>query len=104
MLQEIEAKAKALNPSYTIFKRPSNESEANAKRLETRQTQAIHCNWPPGYSPAGTGANSGNANALQDGINYLRGISGSCRANPGPGSCGRVSCSYNVGIFYCNDN
>ncbi|OOF95837.1 hypothetical protein ASPCADRAFT_405538 [Aspergillus carbonarius ITEM 5010] len=40
---------------------------------------------------------------IQEGITYLRGVSGSPSNGPGPGNCGRVSCSYNSAIWWCND-
>lgn len=48
----------------------------------------------------------GNAyvSAIQDGINYLNGVSGRPWHNPGPGTCARVSCSYDSAIYWCNDN
>ncbi|KAK0622456.1 hypothetical protein B0T14DRAFT_494110 [Immersiella caudata] len=92
--EDIEKQAKALNPKCTIFTEPANNTD-----LVTRQTEDkdIHCDWPPGW---------GNAqyNHIMDGIAYLRGISGDCRAPPGPGNCGRVSCSWGAAIYYCNDN
>ncbi|KAI1817778.1 hypothetical protein GGS20DRAFT_530764 [Poronia punctata] len=48
---------------------------------------------------------------IEQGIKYLRGIkdddgngNGNCTVGPGPGNCTRVSCSYNSGIWFCNDN
>ncbi|KAL2786646.1 hypothetical protein BJX66DRAFT_328447 [Aspergillus keveii] len=41
---------------------------------------------------------------IGEGIRYLRGLPGTPSLPPGPGSCGRVSCSYNAAIFVCNDN
>ncbi|KAK0658299.1 hypothetical protein QBC41DRAFT_308244 [Cercophora samala] len=40
------------------------------------------------------------------GISYLRGLEGTTKPKngPGPGNCGRVSCSWNGAIFWCNDN
>ncbi|KAL2826231.1 hypothetical protein BDW59DRAFT_171895 [Aspergillus cavernicola] len=43
-------------------------------------------------------------NPIVDGIKYLRGISGRPGAGPGPGNCGRVSCSYDSAIWWCNDS
>ncbi|KAL2860917.1 uncharacterized protein BJX67DRAFT_375715 [Aspergillus lucknowensis] len=40
---------------------------------------------------------------IEDGIEYLRGVDGRPNMGPGPGNCGRVSCSYNSGIYWCND-
>jgi hypothetical protein len=44
-----------------------------------------------------------NPYAIYDGINYLKGVPGRPTLGPGPGRCGRVSCSYNSAIYWCND-
>ncbi|KAI9371572.1 hypothetical protein BJX61DRAFT_543515 [Aspergillus egyptiacus] len=41
---------------------------------------------------------------VQDGIEYLRKVPGHPHLPAGPKRCERVSCSYNTGIFWCNDN
>lgn len=41
---------------------------------------------------------------IRQGIDYLRKIHGDCTNGPGPGNCSRVSCSYQSGIWFCNDN
>ncbi|KAK4214775.1 hypothetical protein QBC37DRAFT_481983 [Rhypophila decipiens] len=102
---EIEAEAKAINPEYSIFTKDGkaapgpayNESSSQAG-LSARQTFTTNCNNPSTWSPAP------NWDAVWDGVHYLQGITGNCRADPGPGVCTRVSCSWNSGIFYCNDN
>ncbi|KAI7213546.1 hypothetical protein KC333_g6522 [Hortaea werneckii] len=38
---------------------------------------------------------------LSNGADYLKGLNGNCRQPPR--SCGRVSCSYDAGISFCND-
>ncbi|KAM7195541.1 hypothetical protein V8F20_007437 [Naviculisporaceae sp. PSN 640] len=102
--EEIEAEAKALNPAYTIFAKdgvapgPAYNESTSHEGLSTRQTFTTNCNQPSSWYPAR------NWNAVWDGVAYLQGITGNCRANPGPGFCTRVSCSYNSGIWYCNDN
>jgi hypothetical protein len=43
---------------------------------------------------------------LQDGIPHLRGLVGSCRIrgdDSGHGACDRVSCSWESGVWFCND-
>jgi hypothetical protein len=35
--------------------------------------------------------------------NYLYGVPGRPTNGPGPGACGRVSCSYQSAIWWCND-
>lgn len=43
--------------------------------------------------------------SLQDSpYHYLNNLSGSARMSPGPGNCHRVSCAYNLGVYFCNDN
>ncbi|CEN61057.1 hypothetical protein ASPCAL07724 [Aspergillus calidoustus] len=41
---------------------------------------------------------------IGEGVSYLRRIPGTPTLGPGPGSCGRVSCSYDAAIYMCNDN
>ncbi|KAH6693947.1 hypothetical protein F5X68DRAFT_258737 [Plectosphaerella plurivora] len=41
---------------------------------------------------------------IQRGINYLSRVTGRPRNGAGPGNCGRVSCSYNSAIYWCNDS
>jgi hypothetical protein len=41
--------------------------------------------------------------AIKEGITYLNGVTGQPRSGPGPGLCGRVSCSYKAAIWWCND-
>ncbi|KAI7777965.1 hypothetical protein LA080_002877 [Diaporthe eres] len=40
---------------------------------------------------------------IWEGINHLNHVSGTPVSRPGPGTCGRVSCSYNSAIWWCND-
>ena len=41
--------------------------------------------------------------AIENGIAYLRRVRGLPHLSPGPGECGRVSCSWNSAIYWCND-
>ncbi|KAL3489206.1 hypothetical protein BJX62DRAFT_209728 [Aspergillus germanicus] len=41
--------------------------------------------------------------AINEGIAYLRGLSGRPGMRAGPSACGRVSCSWNAAIWWCND-
>ncbi|KAG6032807.1 hypothetical protein E4U19_007144 [Claviceps sp. Clav32 group G5] len=47
----------------------------------------------------------GSTSAILEGINYLRSISKDRhpRNGPGPRSCGKVSCSWDAAIVWCND-
>ncbi|KAF3399200.1 hypothetical protein DPV78_006745 [Talaromyces pinophilus] len=50
------------------------------------------------------GYDSASTKRIKDGIKYLNGIAGQPKNGPGPNNCGRVSCSYNSSIWWCNDN
>ncbi|KAL2851100.1 hypothetical protein BJY01DRAFT_122306 [Aspergillus pseudoustus] len=41
---------------------------------------------------------------IMRGIFYLRDLPGQPTNGPGPGACGRVSCSYGAAIWWCNDD
>ncbi|KAI1327962.1 hypothetical protein F5Y16DRAFT_398833 [Xylariaceae sp. FL0255] len=41
---------------------------------------------------------------INQGIAYLEGVTSQCGMGAGPGNCGRISCSYNAAIYWCNDN
>ncbi|KAI1318293.1 hypothetical protein F5Y16DRAFT_419067 [Xylariaceae sp. FL0255] len=45
-----------------------------------------------------------NTYRIEQGASYLMGLKGTCENGPGPGNCGRISCSYNSAIYWCNDN
>ncbi|ROV93349.1 hypothetical protein VSDG_06889 [Cytospora chrysosperma] len=41
---------------------------------------------------------------IGQGIDYLNEVPGKPSNGPGPGECGRVSCSWSAAIWWCNDN
>ncbi|CCC04870.1 hypothetical protein SMACR_04238 [Sordaria macrospora] len=51
-----------------------------------------------------TGFDYARKDATQDGIKHLNSVPGAPANGPGPGNCGRVSCSYDSAIYWCNDN
>ncbi|KAM7187256.1 hypothetical protein V8F33_011347 [Rhypophila sp. PSN 637] len=96
---DIEAQAKAIHPNYTIFEENLHaQPEANndTRGLNTRDIRNIDC-----WQREDTGA---QIDALRDGIAYLSRVKSMCRGDPAGASdsCGRVSCSWGAGIFYCN--
>ncbi|KAJ4417531.1 hypothetical protein N0V82_006090 [Gnomoniopsis sp. IMI 355080] len=66
--------------------------------------------WPAAHKPYETGrvvcGHFPRADwfKVRDGYNYLDGVPGQPGLPPGPAVCARVSCSFNVGIWWCNDN
>lgn len=59
---------------------------------ERRETWSDCGHWDPA-----------RAEAIWEGINHLNHVSGRPMSKPGPGVCGRVSCSYDSAIWWCND-
>lgn len=64
-----------------------------SKRAEPEDFKKVVCRK---YPPA-------NSVPIWDGVRYLERLSGSPANGPGPRACGRVSCSWNSAIFWCND-
>ncbi|KJK81277.1 hypothetical protein H634G_03296 [Metarhizium anisopliae BRIP 53293] len=88
-VQEVYAQALQINPKFTL----TNAAEARDVHQKQKRSSVQCGNWPL--------ADKGR---IQEGINYLRGAPAAPRNGPGPGNCGRVSCSYNSAIWWCNDN
>ncbi|KAL4793143.1 hypothetical protein BDV19DRAFT_391367 [Aspergillus venezuelensis] len=57
-------------------------------------THTVNCN---------IGRAGGDAKRLREGISYLR-VNTHRTRTLGPGECERPSCSWNSGIFWCNDS
>ncbi|CEJ87472.1 hypothetical protein VHEMI04426 [[Torrubiella] hemipterigena] len=83
-------------PSHNIF-HTQEEMKALHARGELAARTDFHgapfnCNWPKCWDVG-----------IIQGIQYLRGLKGRPSNGPGPGNCGRVSCSYDNAIWWCND-
>lgn len=85
-VQEVYAHALQINPKFAFASSPE------ARDLHQKRGTVQCGNWPL--------ADKGR---IQEGISYLRGVPAAPRNGPGPGNCGRVSCSYNAAIWWCND-
>ncbi|KAK8030211.1 hypothetical protein PG993_011502 [Apiospora rasikravindrae] len=94
-VQEIYAQIKKVNPAYELLPVSRERSSTNPK-LSITHTEC--------ETPHGDPDNWGYAvtNEIDDGIAYLRGLTGECGATPGP--CGRVSCSWDSAIAWCWNN
>ncbi|GJC80756.1 hypothetical protein ColLi_03594 [Colletotrichum liriopes] len=97
-IEQVLAELKQINPNYSPFSSAPHEPVSS---LSTRQQHQIHerdsvlCDNP----------NWGRVHVLksQIGLDYLKAVKGQPSAGPGPGNCGRVSCGYMTGIWFCND-
>ncbi|OAQ65141.1 hypothetical protein VFPPC_14002 [Pochonia chlamydosporia 170] len=96
-VEQVHHEVTTLNPQWEP---PTINIDVESSTNEKRYTNwnAINCGAGPwGWRPC-------KSIKIQDGINYLRGLSGRPSNGPGPGACGRVSCSWNAAIWWCNDN
>ncbi|RAK78812.1 uncharacterized protein BO72DRAFT_457416 [Aspergillus fijiensis CBS 313.89] len=101
-VQEIYAELIKINPTYDgdFAELAANNTLAAENHVDTSSSSSLHkrndvtCNNYP----------QAIRRRIEEGISYLRGVSGQPRNGPGPGNCGRVSCSYNSAIWWCNDN
>ncbi|KAI8962813.1 hypothetical protein F5Y11DRAFT_321691 [Daldinia sp. FL1419] len=59
---------------------------------------------PPHLLCDPSGVELADAYRIQEGVNYLKGVTGTCHLGPGPKVCTRISCSWNSAIWWCNDN
>ncbi|KAM7210887.1 hypothetical protein V8F06_013729 [Rhypophila decipiens] len=94
-VQDVVAELIKINPHYL------EQVDANDDKLPVTHQQRSHtvnCNPRPGeWGPA-------DEWEIQGGIRYLRQLYGRPGASAGPGMCGRVSCSHQSAIWWCNDN
>lgn len=92
-IEEIRKELLKLNPTWDTDYLKPKPSPKLARRFDfSRDKYVCRGRWP-----------QCSADSIQDGINYLRGVSGQPTNGPGPGNCGRVSCSYDSAIWWCND-
>lgn len=85
--------------NYPDYQWPGLDLEAAAGVSHARSDQSDP---DPGNVQCFRFAACALGNALS-GITYLKGVPGQPVEGPGPGACGRVSCGYNCGIWWCND-
>ncbi|KAI9151514.1 oxidoreductase [Paramyrothecium foliicola] len=89
-VQEVYAEILSINPEFKLA--PAPETVAD-KPADITALAVICGNWP-----------SANKGRIEEGVRYLHGVGGRPLAHSGPGICGRVSCSHNAAIWWCNDN
>ncbi|GAB1309857.1 Ecp2 effector protein domain-containing protein [Madurella fahalii] len=95
-LEQVRSELIKINPNYDDFVSLKVEHDVDARSLEKR--------FGPVCGGGGYGWGPAFTDAILTGILYLRGVSGRPTQGPGPGNCGRVSCSENSAIWWCNDN
>jgi hypothetical protein len=98
-VQEVAAQLDLINPNWKAdfnVTRPPKPGAARAKRQEPDWGTCL-CNIRL------TEWSAAQFFQIEEGESYLATVPGKPTAGPGPGTCQRVSCSYNSGIHFCND-
>lgn len=96
-VQQVHDQLVSLNPNWD---QDFLDNELRARSYEDPTKHADFSNAI--YSCAGRWEYA-NSSAIDDGRAQLEHIAGKPRGKAGPGACGRVSCSYNAAIWWCND-
>ncbi|KXH66789.1 hypothetical protein CSAL01_11601 [Colletotrichum salicis] len=101
-VEEVLKELRTINPNYDqdFGITTLSSTEAIDAAIESAVTQAddvfkdapVNC---AGYDDA-------DRKRLAQGARYLLDVQGKPTRGPGPGSCGRVSCSWNAAIYWCN--
>ncbi|PGH26477.1 hypothetical protein AJ80_01791 [Polytolypa hystricis UAMH7299] len=87
----------ALNPNYAPALEDPPPAENSTNVLAERSKGNIYCNFG--------GNGEIEVGRIEKEERYLRSLGTSkCHVGAGPGKCVRVSCSYNAGVWLCNDN
>ncbi|PYH96552.1 hypothetical protein BO71DRAFT_174587 [Aspergillus ellipticus CBS 707.79] len=95
-IQDIHSQILALNPDFKLNDPAASTTPATSKR--SKEDSSIICDIPGRLSETAT------TDWIRSGISYLKGLDGNCGVTAGPAACARISCSYDSGIYLCNDN
>ena len=96
-IEEIYSQLTKINPSFDAdFATVEESNNIQGSNLEKRS--GIIC------GPGPNNWDKADWIVILEGIRYLRKVNGQPTNGPGPGACGRVSCSYKSAIWWCNDN
>lgn len=97
-VEEVYHELVKLNPNYDVdFADQFAERKRDLAKRDLFPQDRVGCN------PGPNNWDLCRLGAIEEGIDYLKGLSGHPRNGGGPGACGRVSCSYNAAIYWCND-
>ncbi|KAK7458458.1 hypothetical protein CaCOL14_006893 [Colletotrichum acutatum] len=96
-VEEVLKELRTINPNYDqdfgITTLTSTEAiDAVTQADDTFKDGPVNC---AGYDDA-------DSKRFAQGARYLLDVKGKPTRGPGPGSCGRVSCSWNSAIYWCN--
>ncbi|KAI6914266.1 hypothetical protein KC318_g765 [Hortaea werneckii] len=93
-IESVAAQLRDINPDW----HPGVVGKNTPSKTDTAKRAEIS---PPLCNDDLGGQRYARTRILSNGADYLKGLNGNCRQPPR--SCGRVSCSYDAGISFCND-
>ncbi|PYI14289.1 hypothetical protein BO86DRAFT_99954 [Aspergillus japonicus CBS 114.51] len=99
-IEDVHQQIKRLNPDFNVTQSlEAREADAEVHRiLQKRNKSNLLCDIEGDHSETAT------YTWITKGIQYLLALDGVCKVGAGPGTCARISCSYDSGIYLCNDN
>ncbi|PYH40792.1 uncharacterized protein BP01DRAFT_192925 [Aspergillus saccharolyticus JOP 1030-1] len=99
-IEDVHQQIKRLNLDFNLTQSvEAREADAEVHRfLQKRNKSNLLCNIEGDHSE------TANYDWITQGIQYLLALDGVCKVGAGPSTCARISCSYDSGIYLCNDN
>ncbi|XXH04754.1 hypothetical protein Hte_011176 [Hypoxylon texense] len=94
--QDVEAQIRRANPNFAWPDGDATDVSLPPSSSSDKAVARLSCDVPEFWYAT--------KYRVDEGIQYLRGKTGRCHIDAGPGVCSRISCSYDSAIFFCNDN
>ncbi|KAI3332150.1 hypothetical protein HD806DRAFT_184132 [Xylariaceae sp. AK1471] len=102
-VQEVFAQANAIRAKLGFPLEPHPTSNTNTTVFSRNEDSLTARQWDKDICNVGL-PGSAAAHIIDDGIKFVSKSTADCSLGAGPGTCGRISCSYNAAIYWCNDN
>ncbi|OBS29562.1 hypothetical protein FPOA_03500 [Fusarium poae] len=102
-IEKVHEKLLQMNPNWNEEYNSTQNSAGNGKRDSNIHLFSRNVFSGAEYKCGGTLPEC-HPTGIATGIDYLRSVKGKPKNGPGPGNCGRVSCTQNGAIWWCNDN
>ncbi|KJZ79315.1 hypothetical protein HIM_01466 [Hirsutella minnesotensis 3608] len=106
-IEEVYQELLQLNPKYEqefVSDQEPQQEPSSSPQTPPNSTSSIQgIDWNVGSTVCGGKWAPASAQRIREGIRHLRRVRGRPGSQAGPARCGRVSCSYNSAIWWCND-
>ncbi|UNI21264.1 hypothetical protein JDV02_007269 [Purpureocillium takamizusanense] len=102
-VEDVVSEIKKVNPHWIALEGATDSSEPSSSATR-RKKRADFSGGDVECLDSSHGYGHAIKRRIQQGIRYLHGVHGRPHHEAGPEECGRVSCSYNSAIWWCNNN